>query len=83
MANSCGYHSLVAFVKAAFEHEQIRDSQEYLGVAALYLLLELGVLLCCAFNQLTEADVLFTRRLGHQVGPTETPGFLEPCHQVH
>lgn len=68
---------------ACFEHQQVRNREENFRVAAVELLLELGVLLSCALYHLAEADQLISVDLGDKVCLTQTPCFLEPSDQMN
>jgi len=60
---------LLACVETALQNEYIRNGDEDLGVAALYLLLKLWVLFASALDQLTQADELLALVPRHQVRP--------------
>ena len=83
MANRCRNLSFFPCVKTALEDKKVRDCQEYLCIAALYLLFELRVLLAGALDQLAKADQLLPLVLRHKMSTAEAPGFLEARHQMH
>jgi len=73
----------LARVQTGFQHYQVGNRQEYLCVAAIKLLLKLGILVGSALDQLAEADQLLSVGLRNQMGLAQTPGLLKPSYQVH